>query len=509
MSVSRSKKALYSVIAGIVYEIVELVCGLILPRLILSAFGSAYNGITSSITQFISVISLMKAGIGGVTRAALYKPLAEGNTDELSAIVNQTQSFLRKVALLFMAFILVFAAIYPIFVCDDFDWLFTFTLIVIISFAKFAQYYFGLAAQMVLAADQKQYISVIFGIISVVLNTTVSVVLIKLGATIHVVKLGSSVVYFLSPVLANYYVKKKYNINSKVRPEKDYVKQRWDAVGHEVANFINSNTDVMVLTVLSTLENVSVYTVYNYVILCLRKILNTFVTGLGAAFGNMFALKQYKLMEENMRLYEMIVFSFSSIVYSTALVMITPFVAIYTHGVTDADYHQPLFGIILTFAAVIACFRTPYETVVKALGHYKQTRNQAFVEAGINIAVSVVCVFKFGLVGVAVGTLCAMLYRTVVYATYLSKNLIQRSIFCFIKHAVITLSINAVTLLLSRLYMPSEFSIIGWITYATITTLISVALTVVTDFVFYKEDFLMTLRKMIAMLKRKKSKKNA
>ena len=67
--------------------------------------------------------------------------------------------------------------------------------------------------------------------------------------------------------------------------------------------------------------------------------------------------------------------------------------------------------------------------MVLAAGHYKQTQWSAIIEAAVNIAVSVVLVFKFGLTGVAIGTLAAMVYRTAYLARYLSRNIICRSIF--------------------------------------------------------------------------------
>ena len=79
-----------SVTTSLISEAVSLVCGLILPEMILSSFGSAYNGMTQSISQFISYISLMKAGIGGATAVALYKPLAENDTQEISEILVST-----------------------------------------------------------------------------------------------------------------------------------------------------------------------------------------------------------------------------------------------------------------------------------------------------------------------------------------------------------------------------------------------------------------------------------
>ena len=75
----RTKKALMNTVALLIYQIVAAICGLILPRLILSSFGSNYNGIVSSINQFINCVVLLRSGVGAVTRFALYKPLSEKN----------------------------------------------------------------------------------------------------------------------------------------------------------------------------------------------------------------------------------------------------------------------------------------------------------------------------------------------------------------------------------------------------------------------------------------------
>ena len=63
--------------ASLLLEFVSVICGFIVPRLIIGTYGSDINALTSSITQFLSYIALVEAGVGGVIRAALYRPLAE------------------------------------------------------------------------------------------------------------------------------------------------------------------------------------------------------------------------------------------------------------------------------------------------------------------------------------------------------------------------------------------------------------------------------------------------
>ena len=148
----RAKKTFKNTIWGFAYEAIAIVCSFILPRLILASFGSQYNGVTSAISQFLRVISLFQAGIGGVTIAALYRPLVENNTVQISVIIKTTESFLRRVVLIFFGFSLVLACLYPFLVSSAFDWFFTASLVMIMSISTFAQYFFGQTYQFLLKA---------------------------------------------------------------------------------------------------------------------------------------------------------------------------------------------------------------------------------------------------------------------------------------------------------------------------------------------------------------------
>ena len=58
----------------------------------------------------------------------------------------------------------------------------------------------------------------------------------------------------------------------------------------------------------------------------------------------------------------------------------------------------------------------------------------AIIEAVLNFVTAVALVLKFGLVGIAVGTLVAMVYRTCYLAWSISRNVINRSLWAFAKH---------------------------------------------------------------------------
>lgn len=492
MAKSRTQKAALNTATAALSEVVLLICGLILPRLILANFGSAYNGITSSAKQFLSAISILNVGVAGSTRVALYKTLAEDNIEESSAIVRATEIYMRKVGMILAAYIVVLAVVYPLVVDTGYGWLDVALLIVAAGIGTFGQYFFGTAYQAFLSANQTVYISNIFMIIATILNTLVSAVLIYAGCSIQVVKLGSAGVLFLRPLLQNLYVTKKYKINKKCKPNTRALSQRRDVMAHSIANIVHDNTDIVVLTLFTDVKIVSVYTVYNLVMNALKKMQQVFTTGTEAVFGNMWAKGEIDKIKSSLGYYEYIVTSFISIIFSTCLAMILPFVSLYVHGVNDVEYVLPMYALIITTAQAFFCFRAPYLTLVQGVGHYKQTKKGAYLEAIINLTTSIVLVNIIGIAGVAIGTLLANIFRSFQYAVYIDNNLIKRGKSVFLLKLAWSL-MNCSIIVLSASTIVNKYAYKGWIEWvisAMAVTVFSIIVTVVSSLVFYRKDMI-------------------
>lgn len=233
----RSKKAFANIIASLTLQFTTVVCGFIIPRLIIKTFGSDINGLTSSITSFLGYITLFEAGVGGVVRASLYKPLANRDIIAISGILKATEKFFKSLSYVFIGYLFVIAFYFSFFANKGNDILFTFSLVLIIGVSTFVQYYFGLTYQVLLQADQKQYISSSLQIITIIINAILVAVLVKLGAGIHVVKFGSSLIYIVRIVGVYLYVKRKYKLIKDCPENNDAIKNRWDGLGHHIAFF--------------------------------------------------------------------------------------------------------------------------------------------------------------------------------------------------------------------------------------------------------------------------------
>lgn len=482
----RGKRAAYNSLANVLLQLVSLVCGFILPRLILSRFGSSYNGVISAVTQFLSIISLLRAGVVGATTAALYKPLAEGDIEKTSAIVRATEKFMRKVALIFVGFIVAFSCLYPLLVQGEFEWLFTATLVLIISISTFVQYFYGITYQMLLQADQRNYVHTLIEITSVILNTVLAAVLIQLGLGIHAVKLGSAVAFSLSPIFLNIYTKRHYGLIRNIKPDFSAISQRWDAFWLQVATFVHDNTDITLLSLFSNTREISVYTVYYLVGHGLRKIVGTISNSIDAAFGSMLARNETDVLNHNLDLYELMIHLLSTVLYGAALVLITPFVKVYTAGVTDVNYIRYAFGGLVVVSELLYSLRGPFASLIYAAGHFKQTKRYSFIETILNLGISLCLVGKFGVEGLVMGTTFSTMYLYLSYALYASKNIAHRSIWKFVKRLGVTMLCIAGSALLCALIPAGEMNgYLAWIIRAVQCGVVVLTITVVINMALY------------------------
>lgn len=495
--------------SNLLLEIVTMICAFILPRLIMVSFGSEYNGIVSSVSQFLSFITLLRGGIGGVTKAALYKPLLEKDVVNISRIIKATENFMRNVCYIFIGFLLVFAAIYPIIIKEEFGWFYTFSLILILGISTIAQYYFGITYQFLTQADQRQYVYNFLQIGATIINTILSVVFIRLGMEFRLVKLSSALVFGAIPILLYFYVHKSYIIRKDVSPDLSAIKQRWDAFAHQVAAFVHSSTDLVIITIFSDLFQVAIYSVYFLVANGIKKFVNICSSSIESAIGSLLARDNQEKLCQGIDMYEWLINVVSTSLFTCTAVLIVPFVMIYTKGVTDADYYQPHLGYLMCFAQFLACVRLPYQNAVEGAGHFKQTRNGAIAEAIINLFSTIPLVIYFGCSGAVIGTIIATGFRSIQYAHYASRNIIHRSFKLYIKRmAVSLLNISLVMVPFFVLNIDKYFLLKNtytqWVIFASISLVIISVVTVLINLIFYYQTTKMFFKYALGMALNKK-----
>ena len=491
------KKLVLNTFIPLILHVVTIISGFIIPRLILASFGSEVNGLVTSITQFLSIIGFTEMGIGSVVRYNMYGPLASGDSVRLSSVYVSAQRYFRTIALILLGYVTVLSFVYPLLVESQFDRLFTILLILVLSITSFAQYFFGQVNSILLIADQKSYVFCTVQIFAIIVNTVMCALLIRLGAGIHLVKLAASVIFAIKPVFMHLYVKRRYAIDRKVRFSGEPIRQKWNGMAQHISNVVLEQTDVIVLTSLSTLTNVSVYSIYYLVVSSIKSLLMSATNGIEAYIGTLIAKKETEQLKKTFNLMEWTIHTVTTFVYSCTMVLIVPFVLVYTDGINDANYNVPLFALLITLANAGHCLRLPYSILILNAGHYKQTQWNYIFCALLNIAVSVILVWKLGLVGVAIGTIVAMSFQTIWMAWYTARNIISRSALSFLKQ----ISVDALSFVgvffAAKLFSMQTVSYLSWIVLAIKVALSGLLISVAVNVLFFRRN----ISSMLEMLR--------
>ena len=482
----RKKRLLWNTISSLGNQVITIICGFILPRVILKAYGSDVNGLVSSITQFLGIIAFLEFGVGAVVQSALYKPLAEKDDCKISAIVSSSNKFFRKIAIIMFIYIIVLCAFYPMLI-SSYDAVSTIILIIAMSISSFAQYYFGITNRLLLTADQRGYVVYLLQAVTVVTNTVVCSFLIYLGASIQIVKIVTSIIYLARPIGQYIYIRKKYKIDKHIEYLEEPIQQKWNGLAQHVAAVVLDNTDTIVLTCLSTLENVSIYSVYYLVVHGVKQLFLSMTRGIQAMLGEMWAKRELKELHATFSWTEWVIHTSVVLIFGATLMLIVPFVRVYTYGINDANYVAPLFATLLTLAHACHCLRLPYNIMVLVAGHYRQTQQVYIVAAIINILVSIMTVKNFGLIGVAIGTLVAMIFQSIWLALYVSKKLIDWPIINSLKQLIVDIVTVVICSAVSGGFALLKLNYASWVLLSFKTLIVWIAIILIINKIFYPE----------------------
>lgn len=485
------RKMLLNSTSGLFMQFVAIIVGLILPRFMISTFGSNVNGLVNSITQFLSYITLFDAGVGGVVRAALYNPLSNDDKDKINGILKASKRYFDKVALFFIVYVVALSILFPLVINSTFDVEFTAPLVLIIAISIFAEYFIGITYGFLLQADARNYVINFIQGFSTIINAILVIVLIMSGSTIHIVKLVSSIVFAVKPFLLMAYVGKNYKgLGLKgVSPDYGALAQRKNALAHHIAWFLHTNTDIVVVTIFGSLASVSVYSVYYMVANSLTKVSIAISSGVEGFFGKRLVTSEESVVRSDFKVLRMVMDSVVIVLFMSAGCLLIPFISLYTKGITDANYIEPVFGYFLLFAEGVYCLRLPYHNVITAAGHFKQTQRSAIIETCLNVVLSVALIQFFGLTGVATATLVAMIYRTVYDVYYMSHNLLKVSFWSDLIRTFATMIVCSLGVFINNTFINVSVNTIGaWIIQGFICFIVSIVIAFIYDLLFYRTE---------------------
>ncbi|PWT26932.1 sugar isomerase [Butyrivibrio fibrisolvens] len=491
----RNKKIKVNLATSMLNQAVVIIGGFIVPRLILNAYGSQTNGLINSITQFLGIISFLDMGVGMVVTSTLFRPLAQNDSIKISEIISSSDKFYRKIGCILLLYVGILSIFYPAFIAPYLPKSYVILLIFIISIELFSQYFLGITDLYLLTAMQESYVQYTVQTITYLFSLMVSIILIVNHSSIIIVKACSSFFLALRPVIIRLYIQRKISINRFQKYREEPISQKWYGIGQHISFVVLQNTDAVILSLFKNLSEVSIYAVYNMVIIGIKAFISSATSSVMPAFGDLFARDEMIKARNIFNYFEWLIHNVIVLIFGCTSVLLLPFVMVYTNGINDVDYSQPVFAFVITLANAMHCIRLPYNIIIKAAGKYKETQGSYYISAVSNVVLSIILVNRYGLVGVAVGTLISMAFHTFWMVIYQSANIIERSLSIFGKQLSVDFLIFIIAYKISMYlyYVPNNY--FEWIKNALITFGIWSICVVIINMLFYRHNIGILLKR--------------
>lgn len=482
----RTKKLLLNSIFAAFSQAIVLITGMILPQIFISVYGSEINGMVSSILQFISYITLIESGLGVAAVYALYKPLVEKDYKGINEIIYSAKIYYFKTATIFSILIIILSIFYPFFIHSEALPYSEILLLVLvlgsggaIEFITMAKY------RVLLTADQRIYVLSIAAIIGTLVNFSITYCLYTLNINIILVKFISLVSYFIRSYFLSAYVKKNYPLVSYKKNSKKIIviNNRMNALFLQLSSITSISIPTIAVTVTCTLKQVSVFSVYNMIFSGIMSIITIFTTGMSATFGQIYAENNKSLFNNRYNQFEFVLYNIITVLYACAIILIMPFIAIYTINLTDTQYYFPQLGYLFVIWGVTYCIKIPQNTVISASGKFKETKIINKIQLLLFLTLPFIGGRKIGIDGVLISMILINILHYFYLICFISKNVLpncaRSSLFRLCRMILIIFIFNY--LLNDKL----SFYIIDFYTWFILATIIFVIITICVFLVAY------------------------
>ncbi|MGD1820451.1 MAG: hypothetical protein ACPKOI_11335 [Pleomorphochaeta sp.] len=421
-------KAKKNLLIGFFGQLLILILGIVLPRFVLVSFGSEVNGLLSTVTQVYTYLALLQAGIGNASINLLYKYLSCDDKKNILYVVSATKLYFRKLSKIYLGLIFFVAVLFPILTTSNIERNTIFAIIILQGLPSFIYFYFVSAYEQLLIAEGENYILSSLNVILRILTTSIKIILIYLGSNIIIVQLAFCIVSCLKSVFLFFYIKSKYKWLKLDLKNADIsiLTERKAFLTHEVSNTIFNSTDLITLSIFCGMTVASVYSVYNLVFSAISILISTINNSIYYILGQTFHKNNslYICVHDTYEIFYLaLIFSF----FSSAYILITPFILLYTKGVVDVNYVNLYLPILFTIVQLLSCSRAISAKLIAISGHARNTQKNTIIEAVINLTVSIILVNLIGIYGVLIGTIIALLYRSNDIIIYANKKILRRS----------------------------------------------------------------------------------
>lgn len=445
------KKILLNFLISTLSTFLMMALGFVLPRIVMTNWGSEYNGLLNSVRTIMNYLLLLEAGINTSTLQALYKSIGTKDEHQTSVVVHTSQLFYRKISVIYFLCVLIVSCCCPLIINTSIAYSEMFWVVFLQGCSGVINFAFRASYQQLLNAEGKYYIISFVTLLTQVLTYIAKIISVLIFNNIIVMQLLGVIIMGVQVVIYAVYFKRTYKwIERNVKPDMSLLENRKYYVVQQIGGLIFNSTDTFVLSVFCGLKVASVYSVYAMIYSAISTVIGIVRNSTGFVLGQSYYHGD-RTFRKTYTVYTSAQVTIGCILSSVSLLLISSFISLYTKGVKDINYYNYFAAILFAFNIILDCMRGANLAGANVAGQAPKTTWRYLVEAGINLVVSFVLVQFFGMVGVLIGTIVAGMWRSLDSIVFFSRNVLKKNPYRELLFDLINIGIFALFIIIGKL----------------------------------------------------------
>lgn len=434
---TRTKKSLYSALTGFLLTVVNGVLGLLITRMIIINYGSDFNGLNSVANQIVNLLLIIEGGITIATNVALFRPLSKKNYRVVNGIMSATKIMFNKIGTIFFLVGVLTSIIYSFFVKSDLSSGLIISIFLLTIIPTTFNLIFATKYMIIIQTEQKEYLINLVKIVSILLSQFLIYLVISFNQHVIFIRLITMMCGVLNGIILIIIAKRRYEfLDFRAVPLFNEVKGTGDVLIQKITGMIYMNTPIIFISVTAGTSLASVYFVYNSIFMFLKNLLYSIVNAPRMALGELLSEQKNEKVIEVFYKYQYIITNISLVLISTAVVLSMPFISFYTKGITDINYFNWFFLIILALISYFEILHIPSGNIIMVSGSFKILKKIQVIALIFLIIFTLIGAIIFGAYGVLFAVLttsvvlaCMEIYYAVFRLLKLNRIIIFNTIF--------------------------------------------------------------------------------
>lgn len=430
MKIERTKNAKAGILTGVLNRLVNLGLPFITRTVLLYVLGTEYLGLSSLFSSLLSFLALAELGVSNALVYSMYKPIAEGNEDEVCALLNLYRKLYRIIGTFILAAGLVCVPFLPKLIKGHVPADINLYVLYGLYLTNTVCSYFLFAYQgSLLHAHQRTDVD---NLINSVIPTASWI--LQMGALLIFRSYYAYVVFLpIATIVTNfvrlYYAKKffpQYKPRGKVTPELEasIYKKMKALLGAKISTTVLHSSDNIVISAFLGLTLVTIYGNYHYIMNAVGGFLGIVYSAILPGIGNSLVTET---MEKNYQDFKKFTFLNQWLVGWCAVCLLClyqPFMRLWA-----GDSLMLPFSVVILIVIYFVFYegRKVVITYKDAAGLWWEDRFRPFVMAGTNLISNLILVQFIGVWGIVLSTILSLLV-SIPWETYtVFKYVFKRS----------------------------------------------------------------------------------